>query len=120
MIWRKSKFAINAQPGGDGFEGWTCGDYWNGWDVPVFTRAQAERVVASMSESLRFDSAGNVVYNPGPDAYDPTPETYTFQTVEGIPEPVVSIGDGWVWEEVEPLDEIPDPLLSDALQIREP
>lgn len=87
------------------FEGFTCGDTWNGWRCPYFTREEAIEVLnASVSNgySWRYDDEPGVFLVRHPhDPADSEPERFDAIriSVNGCSIEVYAIGAySWAWE----------------------
>lgn len=89
------------------FPGYTFGDDWNGFEVPYFEKAEADKIMQALKGSYKN---GTYVFDSGdeddPDEY----EVQTIDTVDG-PKEVYAIGAyGWTWsspeqENIEQLNE---------------
>lgn len=101
---RKTKFAIED---GTEYEGFTYNRYWNGWDMPMFTKEVAEKILNELTNENEDWQAN----------YDNELDTFTFkyiadesQTIEqghdilcddGNVYHVYDIGAAsWIWSEV--------------------
>lgn len=94
------------------FAGYTIGHTWNGWACPLFTQAEAERIVEA------WHTAGYAA------DYEPESDTFRFAPIDTEAEPDPDLGDeevaeqfgsveidgltlyrvgagAWVWEHVE-------------------
>jgi hypothetical protein len=97
-LWRRARFSLEGLEGG--FEGWTTGKLWNGWDMPFFESKEAERLTAHLTDSKpRFDEMRDAFITVAGDEE----EVWAAETVEllgGQTIKVYPIGAGsWCWEE---------------------
>ena len=105
---RKTWFQIDGLEGK--FEGYTKGQFWNGWAVPYFTNEVADEIMEAMSN----DTNNVVQYHPRLDAYlvylEGSDEIEEYPACEEIDdEALYSIGGGsWTWEEDTEEDEDED------------
>src|ERR1019366_1330666 len=54
-LFRRGRFVLADSE--EGFDGWTDGRRWNGWEMPRFEKSEAERVVRwQKDERARFDA----------------------------------------------------------------
>lgn len=68
---RKTRFCIE---GGPPYVGYTDDQHWNGWAVPYFEKAVADRMVADYTADGQFQAF-----------YDAAADTYHFQMEAGVP-----------------------------------
>ncbi len=83
-------------------EGYCLGQTWNGWRVPYFTKAQMEAVMTQCNAGYDNEMdwhEGNVhVPCAGGETLE-EPEVWFPVSIEGVDEPVWSVGGmSWVWE----------------------
>jgi hypothetical protein len=91
-------------------EGYCQGQTWNGWSVPYFTKAQLEKVIPALNgEDYGMDvhwcdkaedsfEGLPVLRNSYAGDPDEDDEVWDAQRIEGVDEPVWSIGGfAWVW-----------------------
>ena len=106
---RKAFFAID---GGKTFEGYSVGRSWNGFACPLFEKSVAQSVIdeCARQEDLAY-------FNHEKDAFvfqfkeligsSEEANEFTGTTIiyNGQPVKVYDIGsDGWVWDEIEPIE----------------
>jgi hypothetical protein len=82
---------------GEAFRGYDLGDTWNGWRMPAFPFAEAQKVAEACS--INYDAKLDAFIFDYDKDYDP--EVYSskeYQTVDGTKK-LYAIGAGcWVWE----------------------
>jgi hypothetical protein len=83
-------------------EGYCTGQTWNGWRVPYFTKAQMEAVMTQCNKNYDNEMdwhEGNVLVPFVNGDASQEPEVWYPETIEGIDEPVWSVGGmSWCWE----------------------
>jgi hypothetical protein len=94
---RKGYFTINDETA---YEGYTTGETWNGWECPLFTKA----------EGLRIAELHPLDYDHEQDAFylrlhaEDTDDYEDYGCYAGIATEVGTLyaigSDGWVWDEV--------------------
>jgi hypothetical protein len=99
--WRKARFHLETpDETPTTYEGYTDGTRYNGWDVPFFPLAVAERIAQALGGA--YDSArGAIVFPPGAILNDE--EIYEGELIpEACSESLFCLGaGGWVWFETE-------------------
>jgi hypothetical protein len=111
----KTKFYImDVRDDRDLFEGYTHGEYWNGWACPYFTLEEGKRLIAYLNDlhkqegyenmpvptqKHRYDAETDQFYiMDDNDEYEPL--IYGRVDIEGLP-PLYEIGSWyWVWSDV--------------------
>ena len=98
-IFTRTKFSFEGLE--ESFTGWTDGKNWNGWAMPRFEFADAQRLIAALGQD-----AGK--YDPGADAFitmmeASEPENWCAEIIhlpDGGTVKVYPIGAGsWIWEQ---------------------
>jgi hypothetical protein len=100
----KGRFAIDDGPVYEGYH--ICGQYWNGWEMPYFTRDVAERILKDGPDETPEDEGGYAGYTfPLEDAKDivDLENPIKVLTVWGIG------AGGWCWDLVEPTEQVDTP-----------
>ena len=102
-IWKRSKFCIDGIDGN--FEGWTDGRLWNGWEMPRFEFAMAQKFIAALNQSdAHHDSSRDAFITKSPDGEEEVWAAEMLQILGGQTVKAYPVGSGaWCWEEV--LDE---------------
>lgn len=83
------------------FEGFTCGEIWNGWACPYFTFEEATKIVDAQNANGSYSA----YYDEAKDTFvfsfsNEEKEEYSAENLGG--EKLYGIGSGsWIWEEVE-------------------
>ena len=100
-LWRRSRFEIEGVEAE--FAGWTDGRLWNGWAMPYFEVAEAERVLKLLTDGQgRFDSEKDCFVTRNSDGEDEIWEGRQIPVVGGQQVRVYGVGAGaWIWDEVE-------------------
>jgi len=100
-LFRQASFALADSE--ETFSGWTDGTLWNGWEMPHFERAEAERLIRWLGdERMRFDAERDAAVTVSQDGEEEiwAGETVTVSDGSGIR--VYGVGAGaWTWDEVE-------------------
>jgi hypothetical protein len=100
-IFTRTKFSFEGLE--ESFTGWTDGKNWNGWAMPRFEFADAQRLIAALAQD-----GGK--YDPGADAFitmmeASEPENWCAEIIDlpdGGTVKVYPIGAGsWIWEEAD-------------------
>jgi hypothetical protein len=105
----KRQFAMETVEGT--FEGFTAGHTWNGFQLPLFEKAEALRMLVLLGDAFGFEWHYDekfdcfVVGHPQPEFFDPeTAEACQIVDADGNPHTVYGIGYGmWIWETPEAL-----------------
>jgi hypothetical protein len=97
---RKAKFAMDFFDDGIAIDGYTFGDYWNGWDCPFFTFENAKKVVEAFGNTLQYDQNQDVFIYHDPQYMDDEDKDI-FESVIIDNQKYYSVG-GWnfCWYEV--------------------
>lgn len=105
MDYREATFTIDGIEGEE-FKGWTAGDKWNGWAVPVFMFSEAQRILDALTDRgdgsySWFDRAEDAFCYFSPDEME---EAKKFPGIiintDGQDRKVYPIGTyTWTWEE---------------------
>lgn len=101
-IFSRSRFAVEGLEGL--FAGWTDGANWNGWAMPRFEFAEAQRVIAALGSDVgKYDSTADAFITKM-EAGEPEAWPAEFiQLPDGGTAKVYPIGAGsWIWEEGSP------------------
>jgi hypothetical protein len=97
-IWKRAEFSLEGED--ESFAGWTDGEFWNGWAMPYFEFATAEKVVASLlGANGRYDAQSDSFVTQGQDEEIWPAQNITL--VGGQTIKVYGIGAGsWTWDEI--------------------
>lgn len=118
-VYRQGVFTLGAFEDApeNNYAGVTNGVTWNGWETPLFTREQGERIAASFLKedgcTIRYDEARDafvyeVCAHKRPNGHDcdnqqEEPEVFEGITLPGLAGRYYAIGAwSWTWDEVEP------------------
>lgn len=101
-MFRRASFTIEGIE--EEFAGWCDGRHWNGWAMPRFEFAQAEKLVAAFDpKDGRYDATSDAFVTTTADGYE---ETWTGEIIplpDGGTLKVYAIGAGsWIWEKDAP------------------
>jgi hypothetical protein len=92
---RKGQFTINDETA---YEGYTHGETWSGWECPMFTREEGERIASE------FDTSADLLsYNEGEDCFEweDDDDLNRYEAIETEVGTLYPIGAGeWIWSEV--------------------
>lgn len=88
-----------------GYQAYTTGQHWNGWECPHFTFESAKKLALDM-HGLQYDSEKDEFVCVDPEELvGPSEERFPASVIdiEGVPTKVYAIGAwSWTWEPVEP------------------
>jgi hypothetical protein len=100
-LFRRVRFSLLDSD--DCFSGWSNGERWNGWAMPHFEFAEAQRLVAWLTTGKgRFDSAEDAFVTVSQDGEEETWRGLSVAVTDGTSIMVYPIGAGsWCWDEVE-------------------
>lgn len=98
-LWRTSCFSLEGIEGV--FKGWTNGQLWNGWEMPLFEFQEAQKLITALNDlKVGYDLAKDVFIATNGDAED---EVWPAQLITALGPnhiKVYPIGAGsWCWEE---------------------
>jgi hypothetical protein len=98
-LWKRSRFCIEGIDGT--FDGWTDGRLWNGWEMPLFEFAIAQRVIAAMNQQdAHYDSSQDAFVTKSSDGEEVW-VAEILQTLGDRDLKAYPIGAGaWCWEGV--------------------
>ena len=92
-IWKRSKFCIDGIDGN--FEDWTDGRLWNGWGMPHFEFALAQKFLANLNQSeAHYDSIRDAFVTKASDGETEVWAAETLQTLGGQVVKTYPIGAG--------------------------
>lgn len=110
--WRKAWFTWDGAE--QKWEGYTAGQHWNGWELPLFTLEVAQDIAAL----TQAEEGDRIVYDPDNDCFIHTncgdtegyPQLAPSVLIEGRYVRLYAVADGWCWEEArdQPARKIPD------------
>jgi hypothetical protein len=94
---RKGQFTLNDETT---YEGYTTGETWNGWECPMFTKAEGLRM--SEEVALDYDHEQDAFYARQLDEEaDEFEDVGCYAAIETEVGPLYAIGAGeWIWDEV--------------------
>ncbi len=104
-VFRKARFALEGLDG-ETFEGWTCGENWNGWEKPYFDRSTAWRILGCLGATAvptqNGDKSGlKTILDVGNGAEEVEWQAVLLELPDGGSVEVYAVGCGdWMWEEV--------------------
>jgi hypothetical protein len=100
-LFRRAKFSLMDSR--DLFSGWTNGERWNGWAMPHFELAEAQRLIAWLkNEKAQFDGARDAFVTDSPDGEEELWQGLAVAISDGSSLKVYPVGAGcWCWDEIE-------------------
>lgn len=111
-VARKTKFAIED---GTEYEGYTYNRYWNGWDMPMFTKEIAEKILKELTDETddwqaKYDNETDTfIFKYIDDEMEETEQGHDILSENGNVYHVYDIGAAsWIWSEVEESEEDED------------
>jgi hypothetical protein len=86
------------------FDGWTDGRCWNGWEMPRFEKAEAERLTKWIGDKrARYDAERDAFVTLSRDGEEENWAGEHIVVSDGSAIKVYPVGAGsWIWDEVEP------------------
>lgn len=83
------------------FAGWSNGQRWNGWELPRFERAEAERLLSWLGDQrARFDAERDAFVTVNQDGEEEPWSAETITITDGSCIRAYPVGAGaWIWEE---------------------
>lgn len=104
-VARKTRFAIED---GEIYEGFTFNQYWNGWEMPMFEKEIAEKILKELTDSsdswqAKYDSETDTfIFKFEDDDCEDIEKGRDILGEDGNIHHVYDIGAGsWIWSEVE-------------------
>jgi hypothetical protein len=100
LFWR-TRFALADSE--ETFSEWTNGTAWNGWEMPRFDKAEAERLIRWLGDKrARFDAARDAFVTMSQDGEEEVWVGETVMISDGSAVKLYPVGTGaWIWDEVE-------------------
>lgn len=87
------------------FQGFTCGETWNGWECPYFTRETAEQILKASERNgyrWRYDETSDaylVQHSADPEDFEPERFERANIEIEGLKAKAYPIGAySWAWQ----------------------
>lgn len=98
--WRRAKFSIEGVD--ETFSGWTNGRLWNGWAMPYFEFAEAQRVIELLTDPKgRFDAERDCFASSSSGGEEDFWRGELITILGGKQIRVYGVGAGaWIWEEI--------------------
>jgi hypothetical protein len=98
-LFRRTRFVLADSE--EAFEGWTNGELWNGWEMPEFEKAMAERLLAWLGDQRgRFDGKLEAFVTMSQDGEEEIWAGEEITITDGSRIKAYPVGAGaWTWEE---------------------
>lgn len=98
-LFRRGRFTLADS--GEVFEGWSDGRLWNGWEMPRFERAEAERLLTWLGDQRsRFDGDRDALVSFNQDGEEEVWAAEVITITDGSRIKTYPVGAGaWIWEE---------------------
>jgi hypothetical protein len=95
--WKEMRFDLDDYFGDEGLKGYSKGGRWNGWEIPVFEKPEADHI-AEVMQDIKYDAENDQFVFPT--GHDDEPYIYCkgFDIdVSGEIKHVYPMGDSWTW-----------------------